>query len=189
MVDFKPILTALDDAGVEFVLIGGVAVSVHGSAYTTQDIDICYARSRANVERLVSALRPHHPCLRGVPSALPFQFDTATVLRGMNFTLSSDLGDVDLFGEVAGIGSYENVRTHSVEVELYGRRLAVLSIEGLIQSKQAAGRTKDLLVIPELEALRELQSESRPEPADLHRDNTGKSKSSDPASRPSGDKD
>ena len=186
--DFQPILAALDDAGVQFVIIGGAAVSVHGSAYITQDLDICYARSPANVEKLVRALKPHYPRLRGAPAALPFQFDSETVLRGMNFTLASDIGDVDLFGEVIGIGSYAEVRARSLEVELYGRRLAVLSIEGLIQSKQAAGRRKDLLVIPELEALRELQPDSQADTADLQPGKAAASGSDDAASKPSGDK-
>jgi len=188
MVDFQPVLTALDDAGVQFVIIGGVAISVHGSAYITQDLDICYARSRDNVERLVTALKPYHPRLRGAPAALPFQFDSQTVLRGMNFTLASDIGDVDLFGEVIGIGFYAEVRARSLEVELYGRRLIVLSIEGLIQSKQAAGRTKDLLVVPELEALQELQSDSQADTADLQSGKAATSGSDDADSKPSGDK-
>jgi hypothetical protein len=55
--------------------------------------------------RLVDALAPHHPYLRGAPPGLPFQWDTATLARGLNFTLTTSLGDIDLLGEITGGGS------------------------------------------------------------------------------------
>jgi hypothetical protein len=152
-------LDVLRDARVNFVVLGGVAASAHGSAYLTQDLDVCYDRSSTNMERLAKALRPLHPRLRGAPAGLPFSFDPPTISRGMNFTLATDLGDLDLFGEVLGIGQYAEVKALSVTLELFGRPCEVLSLEGLIRSKRAAGRTKDLLVLPELEALQEIEKE------------------------------
>lgn len=58
MINLQKALDALRDAGVEFVLIGGAAMVAHGSAQVTQDLDICYGRSRENIGRLVSALAP-----------------------------------------------------------------------------------------------------------------------------------
>jgi len=154
---FEAAVKALSEGDVEFVVIGGVAVTAHGSAHVTFDLDVCYHRSRENMQRLVNALAPYHPCLRGAPPDLAFHFDVPTVSRGLNFTLTTDLGDLDLLGEVQGIGFYPEALARSTTIELYGRPCSVLSLEGLIASKRAAGRTRDLVVIPELEALRELE--------------------------------
>lgn len=82
-----------------------------------------------------------------------------TIRRGLNFTLSTDIGDIDLLGEVAGLGEYESVRAASEILEVFDRKCPVLSLDGLIRSKRAAGRKRDLEVIHELEALRELKAQ------------------------------
>jgi hypothetical protein len=163
MVDFQRILTALCEAQVRFVIIGGAAAAAHGSAFPTYDLDICYDRSRDNIGRLASALEPLHPRLRGVVNHLPFRLDAATIANGMNFTLSTDLGDIDLLGEVTGIGGYEEAKRLSLNLVLFGLECAVLSLGGLILSKRATGRPKDLLTLPEIEALREVDSQVKPE--------------------------
>ena len=163
MVDYQRILKVLFEAKVRFVIIGGAAAAAHGSAFPTFDLDICYDRSRDNLKRLASALEPLHPRLRGVVNHLPFFLDAATITNEMNFTLTTDLGDIDLLGEVTGIGGYNEVRTLSVNLALYGQECAVLSLDGLIQSKRATGRTKDLLTLPEIEALREIGTQVKPE--------------------------
>jgi hypothetical protein len=163
MIDFQRILKVLFEAKVRFVIIGGAAAAAHGSAFPTFDLDICYDRSRDNLKRLASALVPFQPQLRGIANHLPFQFDAITIANGMNFTLSTDLGDIDLLGEVLGIGGYKEVRTLSVKLVLFGQECAVLSLDGLIQSKRATGRTKDLLTLPEIEALREIGTQVKPE--------------------------
>ena len=147
----------LSDAGVEFVIIGGVAMGLQGSAHLTRDIDFCYARTVKNMERLAAALAPYHPALRGAPPDLPDQFDAKTIASGLNFTLSTDLGDLDFLGEVSGLGSFQEVRAASDTKDIGGIKCSVLSVEGLIKSKTAAGRPRDLYVLPELRALRELK--------------------------------
>lgn len=67
------------------------------------------------------------------------------------------MGDIDLLAEVAGIGDYEAVKAQSKMVDAFERRIAVLDLRGLIQSKRAAGRAKDLSIIPELESLLEAE--------------------------------
>jgi predicted nucleotidyltransferase len=147
----------LADGDVEFVVVGGLAAVVHGSAYVTHDVDVCYGRSATNVERLCGALAPVHPTLRGAPRGLPFRLDPPTVAAGLNFTLDTDLGALDILGEVQGLGAYTEVAEHSETVDLFGRSVRVLTLEALIRAKRAAGRRKDLLLIPELEALLELR--------------------------------
>jgi hypothetical protein len=159
MINLQKALDALRDAGVEFVLIGGAAMVAHGSAQGTQDIDICYDRSRENIRRLVRALEPYHPRLRGAPADVPFLFDERTIEHGLNFTLTTDLGDLDLLGEVTGLGPYTAVRAASETMLVYGKNCNILSLEGLIKTKRATGRPRDLLALPELEALRELRRE------------------------------
>lgn len=118
-----------------------------------------YRRSDSCNTTLAHALRPVNPRLRGAPAGLPFSFDEETLKRGLNFTLSTDLGDIDLLGEVAGLGTYDDVEASAMTVELFGRTQWVLTLDALIASKQAAGRPKDLRMLPELEALREAVEE------------------------------
>ena len=155
--NFQRLIALLAEARVEFVVIGGLAATVHGSAYVTQDVDICYNRSPENIERLCKALEVVRPRLRGVPSDLPFRLDPPTIRAGLNFTLDTDLGALDLLGEVSPFGEYNEVVKSSEMAELFGLQVPVLSLEALIQAKRAAGRRKDLLLLPELEALLELK--------------------------------
>jgi hypothetical protein len=151
--DFGGIVGVLADGAVEVILIGGLAAQAHGAARLTQDTDFLYRRSPGNIDRLAIALAPHRPYLRGAPPGLPFRFDAPTIQRGLNFTLTTDLGDIDLLGEVAGIGGYDVARPNSIRLLVFGRELAVLDLPTLIRSKRAAGRPKDLEAIAELEAL------------------------------------
>lgn len=156
---FETIIKTLASNKVDFVIVGGVAVTLHGSAYTTDDFDFCYARNNENLKRIVAALAPFDPRLRGFPKNLPFVWDERTLQHGTNFTLETDLGDVDLLGEVSGIGDFQAVIEKSKQINFFETQIRILSLDGLILAKRAAGRTKDLLVLPELEALREALSE------------------------------
>ncbi len=150
-------LRALVENGAEFVVIGAIAGAVHGSEQTaTRDLDVCYERSPQNLERLVAALAPYHPRLRGTPETPAWAFDVRGLRNGMNFTLATDLAPIDLLGEVTGVGQFPEVRAGSTEMELFGIKCRVASLKTLIASKRAAGRAKDLLVLPELEALLEM---------------------------------
>jgi predicted nucleotidyltransferase len=153
--DFKALLRVLAEGGVEFILVGGVAATVHGSTRLTLDVDAVYRRSPDNVQRLVLALTPYRPYLRGAPPGLPFRWDPATVTRGLNFTLTTDLGDLDLFGEIAGGGTYDDLQPHSVTIQVFGVGCRCLDLEWLIRVKRAAGRPKDLEAVAELEAIQE----------------------------------
>ena len=153
--DLDRLLAVLHEANVQFVIIGGVAATIHGSARLTGDLDVVYGRDRENLERLVSALQPLEPYLRGAPPGLPFRFDADTLRKGLNFTLTTTAGPLDLLGEVAGLGGYENALEHSIEVQLFGSATRCLNLEALIRAKRAAGRPRDLETIAELEAVRE----------------------------------
>lgn len=153
--DLERIVQSLSAQKVEFVVLGGVAVSAYSSAYVTYDFDICYSRSSENLKRIAAALAPFNPRLRGFPSDLPFFWDERTLQNGTNFTLVTDAGDVDLLGEVAGIGTYKEALANSITMDLLGVNAQVLTLSALVKAKRAAGRKKDLDILPELEALRE----------------------------------
>jgi hypothetical protein len=116
---------------------------------------ICYSRTAANLKRLTYALAPFHPRPRNFPPDLPFLWDPATLRNGALFTLQTDIGEIDLLAEVAGLGTFDEVKTQSVIVEAFGRRISTLNLPGLIRAKRAAGREKDLAALPELESLLE----------------------------------
>ncbi len=155
MTQFEVLLGALTERRVSFVIIGGIAATLHGSARLTNDLDVAYERSPENIERLAAALLPFDPYLRGAPPGLPFRFDAPTIRRGLNFTLRTTAGDVDVLGEVTGVGGYPEVERESIEMEFFGASYKVINLNTLIRAKRAAGRAKDLEVIAELEALRE----------------------------------
>lgn len=162
MTDFKALLATLAHAKVEFILVGGVAATVHGGSRLTQDIDVVYRRTDENIVRLVTALSPHAPYLRGAPAGLPFHLDAATVKRGLNFTLSTSIGDLDLFGELVGGGTYERLLDQAIPIEVFGANCLCLDLAKLIEVKRAAGRPKDLDAIAELEALFEERGKGQP---------------------------
>ena len=157
MVRFRRLIEVLVDGNVDFVLVGGVAATVHGSARLTQDVDVVYSRDPANLSRLSAALKAHSPYPRGAPPNLPFLFDEETLRRGLNFTLTTDLGDLDLLGEITGGGGYEELAPHLISTQIYGFECKCLDLPVLIHVKRAAGRPKDLEAIAELEAILEEQ--------------------------------
>ncbi|MGQ0653335.1 MAG: hypothetical protein ACT4P4_13890 [Betaproteobacteria bacterium] len=155
MTDFRALLLALCESEVQFIVVGGVAATLHGAARLTQDVDVVYAREAENLQRIVRALGALEPYLRGAPPGLPFTLDERTLAAGLNFTLSTRAGDIDLLGEIAGGGDYGALLEHSIEVELFGARCRCLDLPTLIAVKMAAGRPKDLEAIAELRALLE----------------------------------
>jgi hypothetical protein len=155
MTDFEALLSTLDRHRVEYIVVGGAAAIAHGSARFTQDLDVVYHRSPENLDRLVSALRDLKPYLRGAPPGLPFVWDRVTLAHGLNFTLETSLGLIDLLGEIPGGGTYTDLVDGSIELRLFTGASKCLSLEQLIRTKRAAGRPKDLEALAELEALRE----------------------------------
>lgn len=154
--NFSELLPLLANHGVEFILIGGGAAIAHGSARMTLDVDVVYSRSPANILRLADALSRHQPYLRGAPPGLPFKWDAATITAGLNFTLTTALGDVDLLADIPGGRTYEDLLNDSMDLQVFGTSCKVVTLSKLIQLKKAAGRPKDLEAIAELITLSRL---------------------------------
>ena len=153
MTDFEALLRALSTAGVRFIVIGGAAATAHGSARLTNDLDIVYARDEENVSRLSRALAPFDPYLRGAPAGLPFVWDEKTLSHGLNFTLDTSVGPIDVLGEIVAGGRYEDLVPHSMTLTIFGYPCLCLGVEALIANKRAVGRPKDLEAIAELELI------------------------------------
>lgn len=152
------ILTTLVAHGVRFVLIGGFAANLRGTADLTQDLDVCYARDAADLEAMASALRELGARLRvaRAPDAdLPFQIDATTLRNGDAFTFVTSKGDFDILGTPSGTGGYDDLEAGAETFEAAdGLSIRVASLEDLIRMKRASARTKDLLHLEHLEALR-----------------------------------
>jgi hypothetical protein len=102
VIAFEALLRTLCQGSVDFIVVGGVAGVAHGAARLTQDLDIVYSRRASNLQKLAEALRPYQPYLRGAPPGLPFLWDADTLRRGLNFTLTTTLGPLDLLGDMTG---------------------------------------------------------------------------------------
>src|SRR5260370_19485204 len=112
--NFEAALSALVDAGVNFVIVGAYAAYAHGANQLTQDLDVCYERTPENLKRLASVMKDLHASLRGAPENLPFLMDERTLAQGMNFTLTTDFGDLDLLGELSVVGQFSELASDAV---------------------------------------------------------------------------
>jgi hypothetical protein len=155
MIDFFEIASRFSQAEVKFVIVGEIAIRGHGGNYVTEDLDVCYSRTNENLKRIASVLTPLNPRPRNFPENLPYVFDWTTLQQGTNFTFETSMGDVDLLGEVKGVGSYDDLVPRSLLIDFDGYSAYLLSIPALITAKRAAGRPKDEAGLRVLEALLE----------------------------------
>ena len=155
MTDYTALITLLVENEIDFIIVGGAAATVYGSARLTLDLDIVYSRDNLNLERIVRALEPIQPYLRGAPPGLPFEWSVQTLKKGLNFTLITTLGALDLLGEIVGGGGYEELKPETISIQVAGVECRCLSLEQLIEVKRAAGRPKDLEAIAELQQILE----------------------------------
>lgn len=154
--DLLAALRTLSDYDVEFVLIGGVAAAAHGSPSVTADVDICYRRDDANLERLAAALRSMDVRVRGADDDVRMPLDARTMRAGDHFTFTGTNGDIDCIGTPAGTLGYDDLITGAVLMDFDGLRVHVAGIDDLIRMKRAAGRPKDRIELEILGALREM---------------------------------
>lgn len=159
MSELTRISLRLAEFDVRFVVVGGLAVMLHGSGLLTRDVDVACDMSPPNLLRVWQALDGLHPVHRMTPGRLPFTREQAGAGGLRNLHLKTDIGQLDLLGEVAGVGGIDECLARSVEITLDGRRVPILSLEALIASKRAAGRPRDLHAVLELEVIRERLAE------------------------------
>ncbi len=158
MQDFQRLIGLLAENEVRFVIIGGFAASLYGSSCVTEDIDLCIPFDAENMQSLLNAFRDIHPAHRLIGKSRPLDEGADQLSRFKNLYLQTDLGSIDLLSEVAGVGRFNDVMEHSVEIELYGMPCCVLDIESLIRTKREMARPKDQEAIRQLEAIKEISN-------------------------------
>ena len=149
----------LERHAVEFMVIGGQAAVLLGSPLPTFDVDLCYRRTKENLQRLAEALEELHPTLRGAPGDLPFRLDAESLALGANFTFNTDYGPLDLLGWVEPHGTYDELLAGCERIEVGDAQLLVIGLEDLIAIKRHLGRPKDQVMLVQLEALKRLREE------------------------------
>jgi predicted nucleotidyltransferase len=152
-----PLLRNLAEAGVDFLVIGGVAVFLQGYARFTKDLDIVYATDAANLERLGGVLVAVAARLRGIGDDVPFVPDARTLKRTQILTLETPLGDIDLLVDPDGAARYEEMRERADVVDLDGVTFRIVSIEDLLAMKRAAGRPQDVADVDALLTVQRVQ--------------------------------
>ena len=151
-------LRRLTEAGVDFVVVGGIAVMLSGYGRATRDLDIAYAGDRGNLEALGEVLVALEAKPRGVDAELPFAADASTLDRVELLTLETSLGWLDVHRSLAGVSSYSGLRRRAERVKLADFFVLVASVDDLIAMKHAAGRPQDQTDIAALETIRRLRS-------------------------------
>jgi len=159
MVRFRPdkIFTILQNHRVDYIIIGGIAATLHGSNLRTGDLDICPSKETDNLTRLAAALKELGAKIRavGAPYGIPVSIDASFLdtLELVNFT--TRYGDFDVSFLPTGTTGFEDLSTGTVEFDLDGLKVPVASLEDVIRSKEAANRQKDRDQLPSLRALLE----------------------------------
>jgi hypothetical protein len=156
------LLARLASAGVDFVVIGGVAVIAHGYERNTKDLDICYAPDPENLEALGGALVSLGARLRGIEEDIPFVPDARTLKHMQILTLDTPDGGLDVLVDPSGSPGYRALKERAKRIDFDGWEILIASIEDLLAMKQAAGRPQDLADVEALRAIdRMLRSEER----------------------------
>ena len=155
----ESICTLLARHGVEFLVIGGQAEYLFGSPRVTYDVDLCYRRTKENLERLAGALKELNPTLRGAPADLPFVIDARSLALGENFTFNTSVGPLDLLGWVEPLGNYDELIKHAETYPVGGEHVRTISLDDLIRVKEHIRRPKDRDSLFQLQAIKRLRQE------------------------------
>lgn len=149
------LLATLGRHGVDFVVIGGLAATIHGSTMATFDVDVTPGATRDNLARLSAALTELGARIRndeGGPG-LRFNHDAASLADAQVWNLTTDAGDLDLSFVPTGTRGFDDLVRDAVPVDIAGVTLLVASLADVIRSKEAAGREKDRVALPLLRRL------------------------------------
>ena len=157
--DGEPLLAILEDAGVEFIVIGGFAVSAHGHLRATKDLDIVPDPDPENLGRLAAALERLGARVQGTEDFSEdevVQPDAAGLAQGGNFVLNTDHGRLDILQLVAPELEYADLGAAAIEDSVFGHAVRFCGYEDLVRMKEAASRPEDLI---DLRRLREARGE------------------------------
>jgi hypothetical protein len=147
--DPEQIFAVLADHGVEYVLVGGLAVQVHGHVRMTNDVDLIPAPTPANLERLAAALRDLDARVLNA-GAEDAEIDALMLPRATLWQLATRHGNVDVLHDAPGAGSFEELRSRALVVRPGSVSIPVAGRDDLIRMKSASGRPADLADIAAL---------------------------------------
>lgn len=154
--NLKALLEKLIQSKIDFVLIGGFACVVHGSSLVTEDLDICIAINDEQIRKLREALKDTSPKHRLNPNFKPsFMTYPEKTDDLKNIYLETNLGVLDILGEVRPIGDFEAVKSHALTLSLYGHNCSVISLDDLIKVKESMKRPKDIEAAAQLRLIRD----------------------------------
>jgi predicted nucleotidyltransferase len=152
--DTIELLRRLTSGDVEFIVIGGSAAIIHGSAVTTEDLDVCAPLTHENAVKIIEALADLRPKFRMRPDLGVVAPDNINLRRLKNLYLRTEAGQLDILGELPKVCSYAELQTRSIFADISGIKCRIIDLDTLIAAKRAAGRDKDLLTIRHLEAIK-----------------------------------
>lgn len=153
----RSLLAALGDGGVDFIVIGGLAVGAHGFPRATKDIDIVPDPSPENLTRLSEVLAKLDYSIIGGEEFEPAELvqpDVEGLLGGGSWVLRTRFGRLDILQHVEPDLSYDALDRNAIEDEVFGSRIRFCGYGDLIAMKRAAGRGQDLVDIERLEMVR-----------------------------------
>ena len=160
MQDTVGLLKRLAEGGSEFIIIGGTAAIAYGGSVTTDDLDICAPLHPDNAVKIIKALEGLHPRWRTRPDLPVITADSPHLRPGLNnLYLITDLGKLDVLGEVPDVCSYTELANRSIDAEFEGVKCRMIDLDTLIAAKRAAGRDKDLATLQHLEVLRKAREQ------------------------------
>ena len=148
------ILKRLHDHSVEFIVVGGMAAIMHGGTVVTRDVDVVAPLHLRNLEAIVAALWGLNPRFRFALKVIPLHELAKDLVGFKNLNLNTDLGVIDILGELPGVGPYESFAERAIDFDAGEFHLRLLDIDTLIAAKSVAGRPKDHAAIMELQAIR-----------------------------------
>jgi len=151
MTRFAPerIVAALNDAGIAYVIVGGIAVAAHGVVRATRDLDLVPEPDVANLELLAHALTD-----LGAEHPVEDSLTGSSLARPVSFKLATRHGIVQVLNRMPAIPPYARLRAAAVMVELGDGTIAtVCSLAHLREMKIASGRPRDLVDVAELDEL------------------------------------
>lgn len=158
MISTLNLLQRLTDQQIEFVVIGGIAANVHGSPRATYDLDICAPMDHATCVEIVTAVSDLHPKFRTRPDLPVVTPENLNLIGLKKLYLRTDTIMLDVLGDVAGVGDFSDCDRESEWIDFRGLSCRILKLDALIRAKRAAGRNKDLVALPELEAILKMRA-------------------------------
>lgn len=164
MKSLSQLLQRLADSRIDFVVVGGYAGVLHGSALVTRDLDICAVLTPENIESLRETLKDLNPRHRMTPDKLSFLQVPKPGESVNNLYLQTDWGVIDILSTITGLGDFNSVRASSETFEIAGKKFRLMSLPDLVRAKESLGREKDILAAKELRAIAAMRQRSRLNP-------------------------